>query len=469
MKRHNLFKRKSISDLLLNSNRPESSLKKSLGAFDLTMLGVGAVVGAGIFVLPGKIASEMTGPSIIISFIIAGIACALAALCYSEFASSVPVAGSAYTYSYAVFGELVAWILGWALLLEYGLASASVASGWSSYLQDLLAGFNIHLPHALSGAFNPGAGTIIDLPAVLIVLIIAFLLTWGIRESAKVNAVMVLIKVAVVILFIVVGIWYVKPVNWTPFAPFGFHGIVTGAATVFFAYIGFDAVSTAAEEVKNPQRNMPIGIIASLIICTLLYIILSSVLTGIVPFTHLLGVANPVAFGLQYIHQNWVAGFLSLGAIVGMTTVILVMTYGGTRLVYAMSRDGLLPSSLSKVNKRFKTPVVNTWVFSIIIAFFGGFISLDKLAEMVNIGTLFAFTMVSLGIFFLRNMKDAPKSVFRVPFYPILPALSFLLCFYLILNLKWITWLSFGIWLVIGLIIYASYGSRHSVLRKQNR
>ncbi|MBB2479431.1 amino acid permease [Bacillus sp. APMAM] len=467
MERHKLFRRKSISELIAHSEKPGSTLKKSLGAFDLTMLGVGAVVGAGIFVLPGQVASEITGPAIIISFIIAGIACALAALCYSEFASSVPVTGSAYTYSYAVFGELIAWILGWALLLEYGLASASVASGWSSYLQGLLAGFNIHLPHALSGAFNPAKGTFIDLPAVLIVLFIAFLLTWGIRESAKVNAVMVLVKIAVVVLFIVVGIWYVKPVNWTPFAPFGFHGIVTGAATVFFAYIGFDAVSTAAEEVKNPKRNMPIGIIASLLICTLLYIILSSVLTGIVPYTKLFHVGNPVAFGLEFIHQDWVAGFLSLGAIVGMTTVILVMTYGGTRLVYAMSRDGLLPKGLSKVNKKTKTPVVNTWVFCIIIAFFGGFISLDKLAEMVNIGTLFAFTMVSLGIFFLRHMKEKPKSAFKVPLYPILPAASFVLCLYLIFNLQWITWLSFGIWLVIGLIIYGFYGSRNSTLRNE--
>lgn len=442
----------------------EHHLNKTLGAFDLTMLGVGAVVGAGIFILPGKVASVIAGPGIIISFIIAGLACCLAALCYSEFASKLPIAGSAYTYSYHVFGEGIAWILGWSLLLEYGLAAAAIASGWASYVKSLLAGFSLHIPDAISGSYNPDKGVYFDLLAFLVIIVIGILLSLGIKESTRVNNIMVLVKVAVVVLFILVGVFYVKPDNWTPFLPFGFSGVITGASTVFFAYIGFDAVSTASEEVKNPQRNMPIGIIASLAICTLLYILLSAVLTGIVPFGDLEGVSAPVAFALQAIGQNWIAGLLSLGAIVGMTTVILVMSYGGTRLLFAMGRDGLLPESFSKLGKR-NTPVRNTLIFAISMGLVAGFVPLDQLAELINIGTLFAFSMVSLGIFFLRKNKDLPTTGFKTPLYPFVPALSFLLCVYLILNLSVITWIAFGIWFVIGLIVYFSYGKRHSKLK----
>ncbi|EUJ45432.1 amino acid permease [Listeria riparia] len=461
MENNNSFFRKKKFHLDVGEKR---HLNKTLGAFDLTMLGVGAVVGAGIFILPGKVASVVAGPGIIISFIIAGLACCLAALCYSEFASKLPIAGSAYTYSYHVFGEGIAWILGWSLLLEYGLAVAAIASGWASYVKSLLAGFSLHIPEAISGSYNPSKGVYFDLLAFLVIIVIGILLSLGIKESTRVNNIMVLVKVAVVVLFIIVGVFYVKPDNWTPFLPFGVSGVITGASTVFFAYIGFDAVSTASEEVKNPQRNMPIGIIASLAICTLLYILLSAVLTGIVPFADLEGISAPVAFALQAIGQNWFAGLLSLGAIVGMTTVILVMSYGGTRLLFAMGRDGLLPESFSKLGKR-NTPVRNTLIFAILMGLVAGLVPLEQLAELINIGTLFAFSMVSLGIFFLRKNKDLPTDGFKTPLYPFVPALSFILCVYLILNLSAITWISFAVWFVIGLIVYFSYGRQHSKLK----
>lgn len=458
-----LFRKKSIDSLLRESGARGASLKKDLGAFDLTMLGVGAIIGTGIFVLTGVAAAEHAGPALILSFVLSGLACVFAALCYAEFASTVPVAGSAYTYSYATFGELIAWILGWDLILEYGLASSAVASGWSGYFQGLLAGFGLELPKALTSAYDPAKGTLIDVPAVMIVLLITLLLTQGVKKSAKFNTIMVIIKVAVVLLFIGVGVWYVEPANWTPFMPFGFSGVTAGAATVFFAYIGFDAVSTAAEEVKNPQRNMPIGIIASLAICTFLYIIVSAILTGIVPYDQL-GVKNPVAFALNYINQDWIAGFISLGAIAGITTVLLVMMYGQTRLFYAISRDGLLPKVLSKVDAKKQNPVINSWITCLVVAFFAGVVPLSKLAELTNIGTLFAFMTVSVGILYLRKNKAASSAGFKVPLVPYIPILAFLFCGYLALQLPATTWISFGVWIAIGLVIYFVYGRRNSNL-----
>lgn len=460
-----LFRKKSISALIREAGQKDTTLKKELGAFDLTMLGIGAIIGTGIFVLTGVAAAEHAGPALIISFIISGLACVFAALCYAEFASAVPVSGSAYTYSYATFGELIAWILGWVLILEYGLASSAVASGWSGYFQGLLSGFGIHLPKAISSAYDPANGTFVDIPAIAIIFIITMLLTQGVKKSARLNTIMVVIKMAVVLLFIAVGVWYVEPANWTPFMPFGFSGVVTGAATVFFAYIGFDAVATAAEEVKNPQKNMPIGIIASLLVCTTLYIVVSAILTGIVPYTDL-GVKNPVAFALNYINQDWVAGFISLGAITGITTVLLVMVYGQSRLFYAISRDGLLPKVFSKVDKKKQTPIVNSWITCVLVAFFAGVLPLNKLAELVNIGTLFAFMTVSIGILYLRKNKQAPTTGFRVPFVPLIPILAFLFCGYLALQLPATTWKSFGVWLVIGLVVYFGYGRRHSKLNE---
>jgi basic amino acid/polyamine antiporter, APA family len=459
----NLFRKKHIDVLLKETGVKGVSLKKDLGAFDLTMLGIGAIIGTGIFVLTGVAASQHAGPALVISFILSGLACVFAALCYAEFASTVPVSGSAYTYSYAAFGEIIAWILGWDLILEYGVASSAVAAGWSGYFQGLFSGFGIELPKALTSAYDPEKGTLIDLPAIFIVLLITFLLTQGVKKSARFNAIMVIIKVAVVLLFLGVGVWYVKPENWTPFMPFGFSGVAAGAATVFFAYIGFDAVSTAAEEVRNPQRDMPIGIIASLAVCTLLYIAVSLVLTGIVPYDQL-GVKNPVAFALNYINQDWVAGFISLGAITGITTVLLVMMYGQTRLFYAISRDGLLPKVFSRVSKEKQVPFVNTWLTGLLVAFFAGVIPLNKLAELTNIGTLFAFITVSIGVLILRKTQPNLKRAFKVPMVPFIPLLAVAFCGYLVLQLPATTWISFVAWLLIGLVIYFLYGRKHSTL-----
>ncbi|MFG3432079.1 APC family permease [Lysinibacillus fusiformis] len=458
-----LFRKKKIEELLQNNRTIQ--LKKTLGAFDLILLGVGAIVGTGIFILPGTVAATHAGPGIVFSFIIAAIVCAFAGMCYSEFASSVPVTGSAYTYGYIVFGEIIAWLVGWALLLEYGLAVAAVATGWSSYLNSLLAGFHIVLPQAISGAFNPAAGTYMNVPAILIIFATAFLLTLGIKESTRFNTWMVFLKVAVILLFIGVGVFYVKPTNWEPFLPFGISGIFSGAALVFFAYLGFDAVSSAAEEVKNPQRNMPIGIIGSLLICTVLYVAVSMVLTGIVPY-HALNVSDPVSYVMQMVHQDWIAGIISLGAVVGMMTVILVMSYGGTRLLYALGRDGLLPKSMAELSPKFKTPVKNTWIFALLVAFCAGFVPLSKLAELVNMGTLVAFTIVSIGVVYLRKNKNIPSGGFKVPFFPVLPILSFLLCLFLISQLSVLTWVACGIWFIIGFIVYLAYGRKHSEMNK---
>lgn len=458
------FRKKPVGELLNNHNGVK--LSKTLGPFDLIMLGVGAIIGTGIFILPGTVAASHSGPAIIYSFILAAIVCAFAGMCYSEFASAIPVAGSAYTYGYVVFGELIAWLVGWALLLEYGLAVASVATGWSSYLNSLLAGFNLAIPHAISGPWNPSNGTYINIPAIAIVLVIALLLTIGIRESTKINTIMVFVKVGVILLFIGVGIFYVEPVNWQPFMPFGVSGVLTGTSLVIFAYLGFDAVSSAAEEVINPRRNMPIGIIGSLVICSLLYVTVSLVLTGIVPYTNL-NVTDPVSFALQVIHQDWVAGIISLGAVIGMMTVILVMLYGGTRVLYALGRDGLLPKSMYELNKKYKTPIKNTWIFSILVALCAGFIPLSELAELVSTGTLVAFIIVSIGVIYLRKDKNIPSGGFRVPLFPFVPIASFLLSIFLIFQLSVHTWIACGIWFIIGLLVYMFYGSKHSLMNKK--
>lgn len=456
----NLLRKKQIY-----SESSDNSLNRVLGALDLTMLGVGAIIGTGVFVLTGVAAAKYAGPALILSFIIAGLACVFAALCYSEFASMIPQSGSAYTYSYVAFGEIFAWILGWDLVLEYGLASSAVASGWSGYFQSLLSGFGVHIPTALTSAFDPSKGTVIDLPAVIIVLLVTLLLSRGVKESAKFNAIMVVIKVAVVLLFIVVGMWYVEPANWKPFMPFGFSGVTAGAAVVVFAYFGFDAVSTAAEEVKNPQRNLPIGIISALAICTILYIVVSLILTGIVPF-HMLNVKDPVAFALEFIGQDWAAGFISLGAIVGITTVLIVMMFGQTRLFFAMGRDGLLPKAMSVVNEKSKVPLTSTWITGILVSFFAGFVPLEKLAELTSIGTLFAFATVSLGVAILRKTRPEIKRGFKTPWVPIIPGLAVIFCLYLMLQLSSFTWKGFFVWLVLGLLIYAGYGFKNSNLNQ---
>jgi len=458
----NKLRKKGIHDML--NKHDGLQLKRTLGAFDLVMLGVGAIIGTGIFILPGTVAALHSGPAIIFSFIIAAIVCSLAAMCYSEFASSIPITGSAYTYSYSVFGEIVAWIVAWALVLEYGLAAASVATGWSAYFVSLLEGFDIVIPHALTGPFNPAEGTYFNLPAIAIVLILAFFLSFGLQESNRLNKIMVFIKISVILLFIIVGVFYVKPTNWEPFLPFGWDGVFTGAALVFFAYLGFDAVSSAAEEVKNPQKTMPIGIIGSLLICTALYVTVSLVLTGMVPYTDL-NVSDPVNFAMEMVNQNWVAGFISLGAIAGMMTVILVLLYGGTRLLFALGRDQLLPKSMSRLNKN-NSPVMSTWIFAILIAFCTGLLPLEKLAEMTNMGTLLAFMIVSIGVIFLRMDKQLPPGGFKVPLFPFIPILSFLSCAFLITQLSVDTWIASGIWFLVGLMIYFFYGRGHSLMNK---
>ncbi|WP_010096596.1 amino acid permease [Ornithinibacillus scapharcae] len=458
------MRKKSISSLSNSKNNIQ--LKRTLGAFDLVMLGVGAIIGTGIFILPGTVAALHAGPAIVYSFIIAAIVCSFAAMCYSEFASSVPVTGSAYTYSYIVFGEVVAWIVAWALVLEYGLAAASVATGWSAYFVSLLEGFQIFIPVALTGPYNPDEGTFINLPAMIIVLALALLLTFGLQESNRLNKIMVFIKVSVILLFLIVGVFYVTPDNWQPFMPFGWDGVFTGAALVFFAFLGFDAVSSAAEEVKNPQRNMPIGIIGSLLVCTALYVAVSLVLTGMVSYKHL-NVSDPVSFAMELVNQNWIAGFISLGAIAGMITVILVLLYGGTRLLFALGRDQLLPGFMSHVSKNRNTPVISTWIFSILIAICAGLLPLSQLAEMANMGTLLAFTIVSIGVIFLRKDKSAPQSGFRVPLFPVIPIVSFILCIFLITKLSVDTLLASGVWFFIGLVIYFSYGRSRSHMNKR--
>lgn len=458
------LRKKSIASMLMEKQSAGSGgLKKELGVFDLTMLGVGCVVGTGIFVLTGVAAAQHAGPGLILSFALAGIVCAFCALCYAEFASMVPVSGSAYTYSYATFGELIAWILGWDLILEYGFAASMVASGWSGYFQGLIAGFGFTIPPAISSAFDPANGTYVDLPAILIVLTLTFIVSRGSKESSRLNSIMVIVKIAVIILFIVVGAFYVKPSNWQPFMPFGFSGVVTGAATAFLSYIGFDAVATAAEEVKNPQKDLPRGILWSLVICSILYVLVTAVLTGIVPY-QLLDVKNPVAFALQYINQTWVAGFISLGAIVGITTVLFVLLFGQTRLLYAIGRDGLLPKRLAKLNAKTGAPSSSTWVTGIVVAIFAGLIPLNKLADLVSIGTLFAFISVSLGVVILRRTRPDLKRSFKVPLVPWIPLLAVVTCGYLLISLPGITWIAFLIWMAIGLAIYFSYGYKHSGL-----
>nr|WP_308635045.1 amino acid permease [Massilia brevitalea] len=445
--------------------RTPGGLKKVLGPMDLILMGIGAIVGTGIFVLTGT-GAVTAGPALSLSFIIAAIACGFAALCYAEFASSVPVAGSIYTYSYVTLGEIVAWMIGWDLLLEYGLATSTVAVGWSGYFQSLLKGIGIVLPEALRAAPGaiPGVNTLFNLPAFLIMLVLTFMLSLGVRESARVNNIMVLIKTGVVLLFIFVGVSYVKPDNWQPFMPFGMGSVMSAAALVFFAFIGFDAVTSAAEEVKNPAKDLPIGIIGSLVICTILYVVVAAIMTGIVPYMNFKGVDHPVSLALQYAGQDWVAGFVDLAAILGMSTVILVMAYGQTRILYAMSRDGLLPKKLSEVHPKYGTPYFATWMVGIIFGLIAAVVPLGVLAELVNIGTLAAFSLVSLAVIILRKKRPDLHRAFRCPGVPVVPALAIIFCVALMSFLSWHTWVAFAVWLLLGLIVYFGYARQRSLL-----
>ncbi len=458
-----LFRTKNIDAMLAVAR--DDGLKKVLGPMDLVMMGIGAIVGTGIFVLTGT-GALTAGPALTLSFLIAAVACGFAALCYAEFASTIPVSGSIYTYSYATLGEIVAWIIGWDLLLEYGLATSAVSVGWSGYFQSLMAGFGLKLPAALTAAPGavPGVRTILNLPAFLIMMAVTWIVSYGVRESARLNNLMVAIKVGVILLFIAVGVWHVQPANWQPFAPFGAAGVFNAAALVFFAFIGFDAVTSAAEEVRNPRRDMPIGIIGSLAVCAVLYVAMAAIMTGIVPYPKFAGVDHPVSLALQYAGETWVAGFVDLGAIVGMTTVILVMTYGQTRVIFAMSRDGLLPERLSSVHPVHATPYFATWTVGIVFATIAAVVPLNVLAELINIGTLAAFTLVSIAVLVLRRTRPDLPRAFRCPGGPVVPVLSVGSCIFLMAHLQPLTWLAFLIWMALGLAIYFLYARRNAVL-----
>lgn len=462
---NNIFRTKSIESLV-KGTKGKDSLKKALGSLELTMLGVGAIVGTGIFVLTGVAAANYSGPALVLSFIVSGLACAFAALCYAEFAAIVPVAGSAYTYSYASLGEFWAWIIGWDLILEYMVAIGAVAVGWSAYAVHLLEAVGIKLPKAITT--SPLEGGIVNLPAILIILLITIILFRGVKESSTVNNVIVGIKLIVIILFIILAVGHVKPSNWSPFMPFGFGGVLSGAAIVFFAYIGFDAVSTAAEEVKNPQRDLPRGIIFSLLICTILYIVVSAILTGVIPYLQYKTTAAPVAFALQQIGISWGSALVSVGAICGITSVLLVMMFGQTRIFFAMSRDGLLPKVFGQVHNKFKTPYKSTFLVGIVTMIIAGLVPIGDLAELTNIGTLAAFIIVSIGVIVLRHRKPNIKRAFKCPFVPVTPLISVVFCAVLIARLPNITKIRFIIWFLLGIIVYFIYSRNHSTMNNED-
>ncbi|GAA3178284.1 amino acid permease [Blastococcus jejuensis] len=473
---------KSVEDSIKDTDHPEHRLKKHLSALDLTVFGVGVIIGTGIFVLTGEVAKTTAGPAVAISFVIAGVVCGLAALCYAEFASTVPVAGSAYTFSYATLGEFVAWIIGWDLVLELALGAATVSVGWSGYLNQLLGDLGIPLPTSIAGE-----EATVNIPAILIALLMTGVLILGIKLSSRVTSVIVAIKVAIVLLVIVVGVFYVKAANYTPFVPpseagesasgwtapliqtlfgftpstFGVGGILAGAAIVFFAFIGFDIVATAAEETKNPARDMPRGIIGSLAVCTALYVAVSLVVVGMQRYTELSSEA-PLADAFRSVGLPFLSGAISVGALAGLTSVVMILLLGQSRVLFAMSRDRLLPPSLAKVHPRYGTPYAITLITGGVVALLAGFVPLSTLAELVNIGTLFAFVLVSLAVIILRRTRpDLPRS-FRVPWVPLLPVVSALACFYLMLNLPAETWLRFAVWMLLGVVLYFSYGRRRS-------
>lgn len=462
-----LLRKKDIAAMLANSSNA-AGLEKTLGVIDLFFLGIGALVGTGIFVLIGT-GAVIAGPALSTSFIVAGIACAFVALSYAEFSSSMPVTGSLYTYCYATLGEIVAWMIGWILTLEYGVAVSAVAVGWSGYFQSLAGQLGWILPKALTAAPGSleGVHTIMNVPALAIVLAITGLLCIGIKESVRINNVMVILKVGVILLVIIVGAFYVRPSNWHPYIPHGISSISAAAAIIFFSFIGFDAVTAAAEEVKNPQRNLPIGIIGSLAICVLLYFLIALVMTGMVPYEKFIGVDNPISMVFHSINQNWVAAVVDISAIFGMLTVILVMTYTQARLIFAMARDGLLPQFFSHVHSKSATPIRATLFTGIVFGLLAALVPLNELAELVNIGALTAFGAVSFAVIVLRRTFPDLKRPFRCPGMPYIPLAAFCACLFLMLQLSLVTWISFIMWIAVGLIIYFSYSKYHSKLRNQ--
>jgi basic amino acid/polyamine antiporter, APA family len=463
--RKGLFATKDTDALVRDTEEKGASLARVVGLLDLTALGLGAIIGTGIFVVIGEAIGD-SGPAIILSFLLAGVTCAFSALAFAELASSIPVSGSAYTYSYATLGELAAWIIGWDLILEYAVSVAAVAVGWGQYfnnLADSLFGFT--LPDSL--AAPPGDGGSFNLPAVFIVLTITAVLCIGIRESARFNTLMVFTKLAVLAFFLIVGVTVFNADNLKPFAPEGVDGIVTASSVIFFAYIGFDAISTSGEETKNPGRDLPIAIIGSLAVATALYIAVSVVAVSALPFQELKGAEAPLTTVIKDgVGINWAGNIISFGALVAITSVVLTILYGQTRIMFAMCRDGLMPRSFAKVNDKTKTPVRITATFGILIALVAAFVPLTEIVKLVNIGTLFAFIVVNIGVIILRRTKPDLERGFRVPFVPWFPIVGSLLCVYLMRYLSLETWLRFFAWMAIGLVIYFVYGIRHSRLRQ---
>ncbi|MDO5436633.1 MAG: amino acid permease [bacterium] len=486
----NLLNKKSPDEILQTAK--DANLKKTLNAFDLIMLGIGAVIGTGIFTIIGVAAaggpeSLGAGPALVISMVIAMLACLFSALCYSEFASMIPVAGSSYTYTYATMGEFMAWMIGWVLMLEYAIGNITVASAWTGYFFEFLKGFSHILP---SWLVNPPVYLIndyrtavtiyqnmgldpsveipklfgiiplaINIPAILLILIITMLLVRGIKESTRTATIMVFIKLAVIFLFIIAGAFYVKPENWTPFAPNGFHGIISGAFIIFFAYIGFDAISTAAEETKNPQRNLPIGLIGTLVICTIVYVLTALVLCGVVPIDKI-NVLAPISAAMSATGNNWIAGLISVGALAGLTSVLLVYQLGTTRILYAMSRDGFLPKILQDVHKKYRTPHIITWVSGIVVVIGALFMDLNVSAELCDFGTFASFTVVCIAVLILRKTDPDRKRPFKVPFVPLFPILGILFCGGLMIYSLFTLGTSailFPLWVLIGVVIYFGY------------
>ena len=490
-----LFATKPLS-LLLDEMKGEQRLRRVLGPVQLSALGVGAIIGAGIFVATGSAAHNVAGPALMVSYVVAGLTCIFAALCYAEFASMVPVAGSAYTYAYATLGELFAWIMGWDLVLEYAVGSATVANGWSGYFQSVLAKFGLHLPAALSGppiVYDTAAGHFIqtagfvNLPAVLVVAVVTAVLVKGIQESAKFNSAMVVLKLAAVLFVIMVGAFYVNPDNWHPFAPFGMSGLsifgtpvmgqtdaggqpvgmLAGAAIIFFAYIGFDSVSTHAEEAKNPKRDVPIGIIASLLICTVLYIAVVAVLTGMVPYTKI-SVDAGVSDAFKQVGLPWAEFIIAAAGVAGITSVLLVLMLSGPRVFLAMARDGMVPRKFfGDVHPVFRTPHRSTILIGVCVAVLAGFLPIDALLHLTNIGTLFAFLVVCVAVLIMRRTNPDAERPFRVPFFPVVPILGILSCLLLMLSLPAENWYRLFGWLALGLVIYFGYGYKHSELRRR--
>ncbi len=478
----NLFVKKPIERLIVESEEGEHKLKRTLGPLSLIALGIGAIIGAGLFSLTGIAAAENAGPAVVLSFVVAAIGCAFAGMCYSELASMIPVAGSAYTYSYATMGEFVAWIIGWDLVLEYAVAASVVAVSWSRYVVSFLKDLNISFPVRFTACpfdqvlLPDGTQTvgIVNIPAVLIIVILSILLMIGIKESARVNATIVVIKLAVVLVFIFVGMHYINWNNYSPFIPpntgkfgeFGISGIMRAAGVIFFAYIGFDTVSTAAQESRRPHRDIPIGIIGSLVICTVLYLAFSFILTGMVNYKLMKGDAAPVATAINVTPYPWLQFLVKLGIICGFTSVILVLLLGQSRVFYSMSRDGLLPLTFSRIHPQWKTPWLSNLIFMGFIGFFAGFFPISKLGHMTSIGTLLAFILVCAGVIILRRTQPHLPRPYRTPLVPLFPILGILVCLSMMTSLDVETWIRLVVWLLIGLFIYFFYSRKHSKLYK---